>query len=64
MCQDMPRMPDFAPFIPEFLGALSFTGLIGQPNNFLDNLIDLGCPNDYKIFLGVSNTDTSYNIFT
>jgi hypothetical protein len=41
-------MPDFAPFTPELLGALSFTGLIGQPNNFLDNLnFDLGFPNDY-----------------
>jgi hypothetical protein len=42
MCQDMPRMQDFAPFTPELLG------LIGQLNNFLDNLnFDLGCPNDY-----------------
>jgi hypothetical protein len=33
--------------------------LIGQPNNFLDNLnFDLGYPNDYWIFLGVSNTVT------
>ena len=60
MYQDMPRMQDFAPFTPELLGALNDTpairttsqarwaGLIGQPNNFLDNLnFDLGCPNDY-----------------
>jgi hypothetical protein len=48
MCHDMSRMPDFAPFTPELLEALSFTGLIGQPNNFLDNLnFDLGFPNDY-----------------
>jgi hypothetical protein len=38
-------------------GQACFAGLIGQPNNFLDNLnFDLGCPNDYLIFLGVSNT--------
>jgi hypothetical protein len=45
-------MQDFAPFTPELLGALTpgrkNAGLIGQPNNFLDNLnFDLGCPNDY-----------------
>jgi hypothetical protein len=43
---------DFAPFTPELLGALTpgckNAGLIGQPNNFLDNLnFNLGCPNDY-----------------
>ena len=55
MCQDIPRMQDFSPFTPELLGALSspltpghkdhLAGLIGQPNNFLDNLnFDFGCP--------------------
>jgi hypothetical protein len=35
----------------------NFAGLIGQPSNFLDNLnFDLGCPNDYLIFLEISNT--------
>jgi hypothetical protein len=56
MCQDMPRMQDFAPFTPELLTpsrkdhlvSEGFAGLIGQPNNFLDNLnFELGCPNDY-----------------
>jgi hypothetical protein len=58
MCQDMPRMQDFAPFTPELLGALSGPRLQGPPRKkrvWLDNLnFDLGCPNDYKIFLGVS----------
>jgi hypothetical protein len=51
---------EFCTILPQsFWGALSapavrstsqahFTGLIGQPSNYLDNLnFDLDCPNDY-----------------
>jgi hypothetical protein len=58
MCQDMPRMQDFAPFTPELLRALGappgrkdhLVSEVGKPalQAWLDNLnFDLGCPNDY-----------------
>jgi hypothetical protein len=60
MCQDMPRMQDFAPFTTELLGAISgplspghkdyLASEVGKSASraWLDNLnFDLGCPNDY-----------------
>ena len=41
MCQDMPRMQDFAPFNPELLGALS-----GPPTKDLKMYIFINLQND------------------